>query len=238
LSSEKSIGPPTTVSIGCSLAVIEVTTPKFPPPPRSPVELLVLALVGGDYAAVREHDLGAEDVVDREAGLAGQVPDPAAQHQPARACRRDDPAGRRQAVGVRRRVDVSEQRAAGDLDGAVGWVDLDAPERGEVDHQAAVHASQAGAVVAPAADREVEPVLAAVVHRGDDVVDVRNARDQRGTSVDHRVVERTDVVVVGVARPGDVAVQSRSQRVDAPGVEPGVGQCLLLSNVLADRTAA
>src|SRR3954453_14891452 len=33
-SSDQNIGPATTVSIGCSLALILVTTPKLPPPPR------------------------------------------------------------------------------------------------------------------------------------------------------------------------------------------------------------
>ena len=61
------------------------------------------------------------------------------------------------------------------------------------------HAAEAGAVVAAAADGEEQAVVAAEVHRRDDVGDVDAARDQPRPLVDHAVVERARRVVVGVA---------------------------------------
>jgi hypothetical protein len=83
--------------------------------------------------------------------------------------------------------------------GAVLRVDADRAQAREVDHQAVVDAAEAGAVVAAAADRRVEALLAAEVDRRDHVGDVDAARDQRGTLVDHPVVEGPRVVVVGIA---------------------------------------
>jgi hypothetical protein len=165
-----------------------------------PVQVGVRALVGGDDGAVREDDLGAEDVVDREAGLPRQVPDAAAEHQAARAGRRDDPAGRREAVRVCGGVDLSEQAAAVDRRGARVGVDIDLLEAGEVDQDPIVDAAEAGAVVAAAADGELETALAAEVDRGGDVVHGRGADDEYRALVDHRVEQRPVVVVGGVAR--------------------------------------
>jgi hypothetical protein len=171
------------------------------------------ALVGVDDASVCQHDLRAEDVVDREPGPACQVADAAAEHQPARAGGRDDAGGRGKAVRVGRPVDVAEQRPAPDRDGARLWIDVDAVERRQVDHEPAVDAREAGAVVAAAADRELEAALAPEAHCCDDVVDVRDACDQRGPLVDHGVVELARLVVAGVVRPDEGASQSCGEAV-------------------------
>ena len=57
-------------------------------------------------------DLGADEVVAGEAVLGGQVADAAAEGEPAHACRADDAAGRDEAEGLRRRVEVEPGRAA------------------------------------------------------------------------------------------------------------------------------
>ena len=174
LSSDQNIGPATTLSIGCSLAVIEVTTPKLPPPPRIAQNRSGFSFSFAWTTLPSASTTSAPRMLSIERpSPARQVADPAAEHQPACAGGGDDPRRRRQAVLVRGRVDVAEQRAAADLDGAVLRVDLDAVQLGEVDHEPVVDARETRAVVAAAADREVEPVLAPVVDRGDDVVHVR-----------------------------------------------------------------
>ncbi len=77
-------------------------------------------------------------------------------------------------------------------------VDAHAPHHRQVDHQAVVAAAQAGAVVAAAPDGDEQALVAAEVHRGDDVGDVHAARDQARPLVDHAVVQRAGVIVVGV----------------------------------------
>ena len=86
----------------------EVTTPKLPPPPRRAQNRSACSdLAGGDERAVREHDVGGEQVVDGEAVAPGQVADAAAEGQAAHAGGRDEPAGRRHAEADRRVVDVA-----------------------------------------------------------------------------------------------------------------------------------
>ena len=51
-----------------------VTTPKLPPPPRSaPEEIAFSRRIGGDEAAVRQHHIGLDQVVDRQAVFAREV---------------------------------------------------------------------------------------------------------------------------------------------------------------------
>jgi len=60
------ITPAGTVEIGCSRTRIAVTTPKFPPPPRSPEQVGLMLGVGGDEASVVQHDIGTQQVVQRQ----------------------------------------------------------------------------------------------------------------------------------------------------------------------------
>ena len=63
-----------------------MTTPKLPPPPRSAQNRSGCSLgAGGDEAAVGQHHVGFEQVVDRQAALAREVAEPAAEREPADA---------------------------------------------------------------------------------------------------------------------------------------------------------
>ena len=134
-----------------------------------PVQVGVLVRRGADPLAAREHDLGLEQVVDRQAALAGQVADAAAEGEAADAGGRDDPARRRQPVLVGRGVDFAPDAAAADPHRAGLRIDLDVLQAREVEDDAVVTGPQAGAVVAAAADREQELVVAG---EGDDLGDV------------------------------------------------------------------
>ena len=73
-----------------------------------------------------------------------------------------------------------------------------------------------GAVVAAAADGEQQAVVAGEADGRRDVVGVGAARDQRRALVDHRVVDRARLVVVGVVGPDQPALGTRR----APGARP------------------
>jgi hypothetical protein len=124
--------------------------------------------------------------VDREAERSGQVPDAAAQRQAADTGRRDDPERRRQAERGRRVVDFAEQRSAEHLRSGVLRVDDDTPEQREIDHETVVDAPEAGAVVAAAADGDIQARFAAGLHGRDHVSNVCALRDHARTLVDHR----------------------------------------------------
>src|SRR6185436_6874479 len=99
-------------------------------------------------------------VVDREAVLAAEVADAAAEGEAADSRGRDDPARRSEPVLVRRGVDLAPGAAAGDADGARLRIDLDVLQQREVDHDAVVDGSETGAVVAAATDGEQQIVVA------------------------------------------------------------------------------
>ena len=83
-----------------------------------PVEVGVLLGVGAHALAAREHQLGLEEVVDRQPELAGQVAEAAAEREAADPGGRDDPARRRQAVLAGRLVDLAPGAAAADANRA------------------------------------------------------------------------------------------------------------------------
>ena len=74
-------------------------------------------------------------------------------------------------------------------------VDPDALHPREVDHEAPVADAEARAVVAAAAHRQEQLLLAGEVHAGDHVRHVDAPGDQRGLLVDHAVVDLAGRVV-------------------------------------------
>ena len=166
-----------------------------------PVKVGVLVGAGAHALAAREHHLGLEQVVDGQAALARQVTEAAAEREAAHAGRRDDPAGRRKAVLVRRAVDLAPRAAAADADRARLGIDLDVLQRREVDHDPVVAGPEPGAVVPAAADGQQQAAVASEADDARDLVCVGAARDQRRPPVDHRVVDLARLVVAGVLRP-------------------------------------
>src|SRR5215472_7969256 len=128
-------------------------------------------LIGGRAhdVAVRSDDGAGNDVVAGETVLARQPAHAAAQRKPADAGVRDVAGRRGEAEGLRGPVQGAEHRAALHPGAPRDWIDGDAAEGGEVDHEPAVRDSEAGDVMATAADADLQVVLTGGAHRGDDV---------------------------------------------------------------------
>ena len=120
--------------------------------PDRPVQVGVLVAGGAHALAACQHQLRLEQVVDRQSALAGQVADAAAQGEAADPGGGDDPARRREPVLVRCPIDLAPGAAAAHPNRAGLRIDVDALQRREVDDDAVVAGSQAGAVVTAAAD--------------------------------------------------------------------------------------
>ena len=177
----------------------DVTTPKLPPPPRiAQIQVRVFVGARGHALAAGEHYLRLEQVVDREAALAGQMPEPAAERQTADAGGRDDAARRGETVLAGCRVHLTPRASAADSYRARLGIDLDVLQQREVDHHAVVDSAQPGAVVAATADCQRQLPVAREGNHLRDVVRVGDARDQGGTPVDHRVVDLARLLVGGV----------------------------------------
>ncbi len=175
---------------------------------QRPEEVGVLVGARRHLTAVREHDLGVEQVVDAEAVLAREVPEPAAEREAADTGGGDDAARHGEPVLVGRAIDLAQRAAAADAHGPRLRVDLDRVQRRQVDDDSVVARAEARAVVPAAAYGDQQIPLAC---EGDDLRDVGSvgaARDQRGVAVDHRVVDGSRVVVVAVARLDQPAAEA------------------------------
>jgi hypothetical protein len=157
---------------------------------QCPEQIGILRLVGRDDASVRQDDVGGQQVVDRQPVFAGEVTDAAAERQAADAGRRDEPARHRQPEGVRGMVDIAPWRAAFDAHGAFSGIDVDTSHLREVDDQAIVAGTEPCPVVSAAANRGQQIVGPRIVDCSDHVRHVDASDDERGTLVDHPVVDQ------------------------------------------------
>ena len=139
--------------------------------------------------------------------LTRQVPDATTEREPAHAGRRDDSRGHGQAEWVSGMIDVAPERSATNQDRLLLRIDTDVPHRRQIDHQAVVADAKADGVVAAAANRHDQLLLAREVHCGLHVCDVGAFRDQPGPAIDHSVVDLACLVVLRIARRDELAAQ-------------------------------
>jgi hypothetical protein len=166
-----------------------------------PVQVGVLAGARTDALAAGQDEVGLQQVVDSQAALAGEVTQSATQGQAADAGRRDDPARRGQAVFVGGGVDLAPGAAAADADGAgLGSTSTSLSSERSITTPSSHVPSPAPLWPPPrtASGRSwsrAKPTACAT----------SSASAQRAISagplVDHRVVDRARLVVVGVAGP-------------------------------------
>src|SRR5829696_3376154 len=123
---------------------------------KPPEQLGVLVLAHADDLADRGNELGRKHLVTSEPVLSGQVADSASKGETRDTGRADYAAGRYQAVGLGRGVEVQPGGAALARSDPVLGIHTDVPHTREVDYQAVVDRAVAGGVVASAADRDLE----------------------------------------------------------------------------------
>ncbi len=181
----------------------------------------MLGLARRDDAAVGEHDLGLEQVVDGQPVLAREIAVAAAERQPGDAGRRDDAGRHRQPVGAERAVDLALRAAGLDAHGPARRVGIDPLHGRQVDDQPAVAAAEPRPVVPAAADGQQEAPLAGMGHGRDHLLGGGAGHDPARPLVDHAVVERARLVVAGVV-PADHAGAQRLGEV-VGGVNVGHG---------------
>lgn len=195
--------------MGCALNRNDVTTPKLPPPPpHGPEEVRVLLGGRADETSVGQHHFHRKQIVDREAALTRQMTEAAAEREAANAGRRDNARGDGQAERVRRVVHVAPQRAAARPHRPPLRVHADVPHRRQINHQTVVAHPESGRVVPASTDGHAQLVVAAEIHRGDDIGHVHTASDQTRSTVDHGVVDFASLVVARIARFDESSAQT------------------------------
>ena len=178
---------------------------------QAPQQVLVLGLARVHEPAVGRHDVGGDEVVAREAELPHRPADAAAEREAGDAGRRHEPAGGRESVCLRLVVDVGPHRTAADGRAAGDRVDADLVHLREVDHDSVVDRREAGDAVAAAADCDRQVVAAREADGRDHVGDAGAAHDECGTALVCSVPDPRGLLIAGVARRHDLAVDRLAQ---------------------------
>ncbi len=167
---------------------------------QGPHQLRVVGLGDLDDLTAGQHQLQGDELVAGQAVGAGEPADAAAQGQPGHPGLGHDAGRDDQPVRGGGRVHVTQAAAAAHVDQLVLRVHGDLAQAAQVEGQAAFGHALAGHVVAAAADRGVQAVLAGHVDRGHHVGGAGTAQDQAGTPVDHGVPQLAGRLVLGVVR--------------------------------------
>ena len=156
-------------------------------------------------------ELDRPEAVHREAVLAHEPAEAAAEGESPDARRRDDAPGAGQAVELGLAVVVAPGRPTLGPRPVAARVDVHAAHGGEVDHEAAVTDRVAGHIVAPAADGDLEAAVTGEAHRRLDIGGALAADHQGGPAVDQPVVDPPGVLVGRVGRREDGAGDLRAK---------------------------
>src|SRR5271166_3235861 len=189
-----------------------VTTPKFPPPPRSAQNRsgysVSLAVVMWPSARTTS----ADSKLSQDRPRARQIPDPAAEGEAGDASGRHDAARGRQPMGGRGVVHYGPGGPAPDARRPPLRIDQHPVQRRQVGHDGAVAGAEPGDAVPSAPDGEVAAAVTGVVHHRPDIAGVGAADDDRRMPVDHEVVDAPGILVIGVAGSDHLAGYVVGQR--------------------------
>jgi hypothetical protein len=165
---------------------------------QRPEEIGVLAFAGRDKTAVGQDNVRFEQVINRGAVLTREVPGAPADGEARNAGGRNDAKWHSQSERVGGMIDVAGRAASINPNGSACRFYAHAFHNREVDHQSVVATAKARATVAASTDGDKQALVAAEVHRGDDVGDVHAALNQARPLVDHAVVKSTGSIVVSI----------------------------------------
>jgi hypothetical protein len=118
------------VPVACNRNSNSLTTPKFPAPPRRPLNSSAFWVSVARISPVRRHQLEGADVVARQPVLPGEPTHPATEGERADPGVRHVALGGRQAVLLRGSIERAEERSALDPGAPPLRIDADAAHRG------------------------------------------------------------------------------------------------------------
>ena len=150
--------------------------------------------------AVGGHHIGGDQIVHREPEFSAEPPEAATECEPCDPRSRVDAERRGKTEGLRLFVELAERDAGLNPRGLLLRVDADGAHRRQVDKEPALANRVAGNVVATAAHRHEQTVVAGKTHRPHHVACTAAAHDRARPAVDHGVPDRPRLVVTGFVR--------------------------------------
>ncbi len=170
-----------------------------------PKEIGMLGFADGHERAIGQHEIGGEQIVDRQAAIAAEIAESAAQREPTDAGGRDDAAGYRQPERLGGMIDIAPERAAFHQHPPGVGIDMHRVHAAQVDDDAVIAGAQSGGIVTAAAHADGQIVRAGEGHAQHHIGDIDALHDQGGMLVDHGVVDGTGRVISRIVRGDDRA---------------------------------
>ncbi len=196
--------------------------------PKRPEEVRVFRGARRSELTVGRHDVRRNQVVDREAVLAHQPAETAAERQPDDAGVRDRAAGGCESKCLRLVVQLAPEYATLSSCRSRDWIDTNTLHRCHVDHEAAVVRAIARGAVAATPNRQTQRMCSSESHGLLHVGDTGAPRDQSGPAIDVAVPDVPSVLVPRVIGRHHVAAQRTSEFGDLRVVErraSAIGGC-------------
>ena len=106
-------------------------------------------------------------------------------------------------------IDFTRRAAGTDPDRPVFRIDPDSFHGRQINDQTVFHAAEARAVMATAADGNAQALVAAKIHRRNDIGDIGAAHDEPRPLVDHGVIEFAGSIIVRVVGANDWSAHRR-----------------------------
>ena len=178
---------------------------------KRPKQVAILLGIRGDEPAVGQYDVGAEQIIDGQAALAGEMAQAAAERQSADAGARNNPSGNGQAEGMRGVIHIAPDASAADTNRTSCRIHMNVLDAGEVDGQGIVGDAEAAGIVPATADGDPQSAGSSEFHRRDHIGHVHALDDEPRLLVDHRVVDFPGVLVGAAAWFNQFAAKLRAE---------------------------
>src|SRR6478752_3290297 len=167
---------------------------------EGPEQIGIFGFAGAHELALSRHHIGRDQVIGGKPELAAEPSETAAQGESGDPGCRVDPEGSGKSKGLCFFVKVSEGSARFHPCSTGSGVDPDGTHLRKVDQQAAFTDGIAGDVVAAAANRQQEAMLAREPNRSNDVRGTPAADNRARAAVDHCIPDCARLIVARLAR--------------------------------------
>ena len=186
---------------------------------QRPEKIRALRVTCGDEFSPRRDDICREQAVAGHAIGSAQPPLAATERETGDTGRRNDSSRDGEAERLRLAIEVAPRDPCLRAHRSLCGIDADASERREVDDQAAVTGTEPRDVVAAAANRQEQIVVAREPQRLQDVRNARALHDNRGPLIDEPVPDAARLLVLAGALDEHAAGHAPGERVDHRGFE-------------------
>ena len=181
------------------------------PAANAPEQIAVFLLVGDDDTAVCQHHFHFQQIVTAQAVFVTQMAKTTAQGQTRHTGFTYHTHHRRQAVFLRRLINIGDERATLRMGNFGSCIHLNPPHLRKIQHDATVIGGVPGHLMAAAAHRKQYIMLTGKVHHRHNILHICHLGNDGWLAVDHAVPNGAGLIIRLAARLQHTAVHHRSQ---------------------------